>query len=324
MSLLVIPNVLVNGTGPANIVDAVGLNANFTATATALNNIYPSQIIPTTTAQATFGGLQPYLFLAPAVGTTPLTVSGITSQTADIFDVTLTSGGAKALSVTSGGSMITAVSATTAFILMGNGTTAQQAQLGLTANVFRISPNSSVSNIDFAVSTNGAVSNNLLFCSAVSISAPSLPGGAGTGDTITQRSITTGRYLMGGSSKYGFVDYNIVNASGISFQNESGYAQCFGTSFTNSSDANLKKNIQTLAYGSDHIISLKPVSFDWKHDGTPSLGFLAQDVQSVLPELVTADADGTLGVNYAGIIPVLVQAFQQQKAEFDAYVAAHP
>ena len=58
-------------------------------------------------------------------------------------------------------------------------------------------------------------------------------------------------------------------------------------------------------------MALKPVSFDWKHDGSSSLGFLAQDVQSVFPVLVSTDVNGSMGVNYDGIIPVCVATSQE-------------
>lgn len=102
MSLLTIPNTLVNGTGPANIIDAVALNANFTAIATAVNNIYPSQILPITTGQATFGATATgvgYKFLANDATATPLVISGVTSQTANIQNWTLTSGGTPVMSL---------------------------------------------------------------------------------------------------------------------------------------------------------------------------------------------------------------------------------
>lgn len=43
-------------------------------------------------------------------------------------------------------------------------------------------------------------------------------------------------------------------------------------------------------------------------------GFSAQDLQNIFPELVSENGDGYLGVNYNGIIPVLVGAMQEQEA----------
>lgn len=112
MSSLVISNVFVNGT----TINAAPFNTNFSAIttwSTAIDNtnigaagLYASQLLPTSAAQATFGGALGYTFLAPSVSTVPLTVSGVSGQTADIFDVTLTSGGTKALAVNSSGVLV--------------------------------------------------------------------------------------------------------------------------------------------------------------------------------------------------------------------------
>mgnify|MGYP003306334350 CR=1 FL=1 len=44
------------------------------------------------------------------------------------------------------------------------------------------------------------------------------------------------------------------------------------------------------------------------------LGFLAQEVEDVLPELVSTDAEGTKSVNYVGVVPVLVEALKEERA----------
>ena len=72
-----------------------------------LVGIYASSITGTTAAQCTFGtnpaASAGYKFVAPSSGLVPLTISGVTGQSVDILDVTLTSGGTKALFVTSAG-----------------------------------------------------------------------------------------------------------------------------------------------------------------------------------------------------------------------------
>lgn len=47
------------------------------------------------------------------------------------------------------------------------------------------------------------------------------------------------------------------------------------------------------------------------------MGFIAQEVQTVIPELVLS-SDDKLSVNYTGIIPILTKAVQELKAEVDA------
>ncbi|OAI39758.1 hypothetical protein AYO38_07080 [bacterium SCGC AG-212-C10] len=88
------------------------------------------------------------------------------------------------------------------------------------------------------------------------------------------------------------------------------------------SDARLKRDIIALAYGLDAIARLQPVEFAYInaiYGQGQHLGFLAQDVQKVLPELVTENADDEyLRVDYDGIIPVLVRGMQEQQAQIDA------
>src|SRR5581483_511436 len=88
-------------------------------------------LTPGTTAQATFGGTVGYVHLAPATNAVPLTVSGINSQTADIMDWTLTSGGTLAMALTASG--VLNVGSQTV-----QSTTAGDAQFGRTASAGEI------------------------------------------------------------------------------------------------------------------------------------------------------------------------------------------
>lgn len=47
------------------------------------------------------------------------------------------------------------------------------------------------------------------------------------------------------------------------------------------------------------------------------IGLLAQDLQKVYPDLVVADKEGTLGINYSGLVAVLVAAMKEQQAEIE-------
>jgi hypothetical protein len=52
-----------------------------------------------------------------------------------------------------------------------------------------------------------------------------------------------------------------------------------------------------------------------KKGGKQKIGVLAQDVQDVFPELVTKDTNEILAVNYQGLIPVLINALNEQQKE---------
>jgi hypothetical protein len=91
--------------------------------------------------------------------------------------------------------------------------------------------------------------------------------------------------------------------------------------FITTSDARHKENIQALSYGLAEVTALRPVAFTWKdrQDDGLQYGLIAQEVRQVLPELVSGDdgPNGSLGLNYSGLVPVLVQAIQEQQAQID-------
>jgi hypothetical protein len=85
--------------------------------------------------------------------------------------------------------------------------------------------------------------------------------------------------------------------------------------FNSTSDLNLKTNIHTVENALKTISNLRGVTFDWKENGSGSYGVIAQELQSVLPELVN---DGTIkSVNYNGIIAVLIESIKELKLEVD-------
>jgi len=85
-----------------------------------------------------------------------------------------------------------------------------------------------------------------------------------------------------------------------------------------SSDRRLKENITPLKYGIKEIMKLDAKKFDYIKGEKNNLGFIAQDVQSIFPELVTTGSGGMLGLKTDMMIPVLVKAIQELKKENDA------
>ena len=75
------------------------------------------------------------------------------------------------------------------------------------------------------------------------------------------------------------------------------------------SDRKLKTNITPIRDAVGIIQHLNGVQFNWKDNGLPSAGLIAQDVQAVMPELVT-ETDDKLSLNYNGIIGALVEAIK--------------
>jgi hypothetical protein len=81
------------------------------------------------------------------------------------------------------------------------------------------------------------------------------------------------------------------------------------------SDAVLKTNINPLSDVDSVINKLFGVEYDWKNGTGHSYGFLAQDVEKVLPEAVRTDDNGLKSVNYMMIIPFLVETIKKLGSE---------
>jgi hypothetical protein len=94
------------------------------------------------------------------------------------------------------------------------------------------------------------------------------------------------------------------------------------TSIQSLSDERLKENIVDLETGLDEIMALKPRRFDWKDRKEKQIaGFVAQEVEPVLPDLVGDfmhdDLDDAKSVRMGDMIPTLVKAIQELKAEIE-------
>lgn len=86
------------------------------------------------------------------------------------------------------------------------------------------------------------------------------------------------------------------------------------------SDRRLKTNIKNLNYGLKEILALQPVSYNWKEKPTTDnkIGLIAQDVKKLVPEVVVGDeAKEKLGMNYAELVPVLINAIKEQQKQID-------
>lgn len=98
------------------------------------------------------------------------------------------------------------------------------------------------------------------------------------------------------------------------------------TGWNQSSDVRFKTHIAPLPNALETILALRGVSFDWRHREFPTknfstsrdIGFIAQEIEQVLPQVVSADEQGYKSVAYGNVVPVLVEAMKQQKHETDA------
>ena len=88
------------------------------------------------------------------------------------------------------------------------------------------------------------------------------------------------------------------------------------------SDKRLKENIKPIESALDKVSKLQGVTFDWKESDSilkikEDIGFIAQDVQKVIPELVRENDNGMLSMRHQGIAPILLEAIKELKAEIE-------
>jgi hypothetical protein len=97
----------------------------------------------------------------------------------------------------------------------------------------------------------------------------------------------------------------------------SGNGNALNGSWVNGSDIRLKENVKNLNKGLAEVLSLRPVSYNRIGVLKTEIGFIAQEVQAIAPEIIH-DAGEYLGISYGNLNALLVAAIQELKADNDA------
>jgi hypothetical protein len=98
------------------------------------------------------------------------------------------------------------------------------------------------------------------------------------------------------------------------------------TAYNTSSDYRLKDNIAPMTNALAVVQALKPVTYKWKSDGSNCQGFIAHELQAVVPECVTGEKDAVdsegnpkyQGIDTSFLVATLTAAIQELKAELDS------
>ena len=92
-----------------------------------------------------------------------------------------------------------------------------------------------------------------------------------------------------------------------------------GGSLTENSDVSLKENVVTIPNALSKVKQLRGVEFDKKESGEHEIGCIAQEVQSVLPDLVQPrnSEDPLLTLSYTRLTPVLIEAIKELTAKVE-------
>jgi hypothetical protein len=89
------------------------------------------------------------------------------------------------------------------------------------------------------------------------------------------------------------------------------------------SDKNLKTNIIPIENAIDKVLSLEGVEFDFisgndtGYLGVHQIGLIAQDVNKIIPEVVSKNNDGTLGLSYQHLVALLIEAMKEQQEQIN-------
>ena len=159
------------------------------------------------------------------------------------------------------------------------------------------------------------------------------------GTTEAARFDTSGRFQFGTTTSVGAASFGVTmfpngsvqvsqNTTGaaavLAFYNPNGTVgtiQTSGssTSYNTSSDYRLKKNVLPMTNGLATVAALKPVTYNWIADQTAGEGFIAHELQAVIPAAVSGEKDAVddkgeinpQGVDFGKIVPHLVAAIQE-------------
>jgi hypothetical protein len=154
------------------------------------------------------------------------------------------------------------------------------------------------------------------------------------GVTATTASPAQGIVIAGSSSSGVYIGHASGTSTGNYYQTFSynggviGSISQSGTTavlYNTTSDQRLKENIVDADSASSLVDALQVRQFDWKSDRSHQrYGFIAQELVTVAPEAVhqPADPEEMMAVDYSKLVPMLVKAFQELKADNDAMKAA--
>lgn len=156
-----------------------------------------------------------------------------------------------------------------------------------------------------------------------------------TNSISAQSTITTGKYFKGDvgtttdrSNVYGneikctSMEAEAVSCSGNASLNTISTAsiKCTGQieaeSFNAKSDIRLKTNIKGFDYH-DSILDIPIREYDWKDSGKHAIGFIAQDLKEVYPELVDENEEGILSIKETKLVYLLIEEVRKLKKEIE-------
>jgi hypothetical protein len=115
-----------------------------------------------------------------------------------------------------------------------------------------------------------------------------------------------------------FRSMSIVSSNAMTFNNGVNEATLTAAgAWTNASDLRLKKDIKDIKYGLDTILNSKPRSYNRIDVEGEYIGFIAQELLDIIPEVVSGNIDTQYCVDYGSLVAVAFKAIQEQQAQIE-------
>ena len=147
------------------------------------------------------------------------------------------------------------------------------------------------------------------------VADPITIGNATASTSVTLTSPAGGTKFLGSGAVQGSTVTTLcINSSTGVIYLGNGHADCW------SSSERFKHDIENLTLGIDAVEKFRPVSFTYNDSNLHVLGFIAEEVATIDPRLVTRDDDGTIrGIDQTQIVPILVKGIQDQQTLLGTY-----
>ena len=162
----------------------------------------------------------------------------------------------------------------------------------------------------FANSSNGTTGQVLTSNSTGGIYWATPSGGGAT--LVANNTDTQTFYIPMSNTSTGSWTNGVVSTTQLYFVPSTGIL--YSTNFNTLSDKSKKENIETITDALSKVSSLRGVTYTWIQSKLPSLGVIAQEVEEVLPELISTNDKGEKTVSYGNIVGLLIEAIKEQNA----------
>lgn len=108
-----------------------------------------------------------------------------------------------------------------------------------------------------------------------------------------------------------------LHIEGSAYASEITTGAVYTMSLHETSDSQLKGHVHDITQPLEKVQALRGVNFTWKESGRHDMGLVAQEVESVIPEVVVQQPNGTKTVAYGHLVGLLIEAIKEQQKQID-------